>query len=228
MSDILEIDDLEKSFIKKNKNLIILKDTNYTFKTGKLYTISGRSGSGKTTFINLLGLITKPTKGNILINGKNTKTLNDKELSKIRSEEIGFVFQSFYLNPLLTAKENILLAMYINNINKNKANDKAKELLKLVGLEDRENHYPKELSGGEQQRIAIARALANDPKIVLADEPTGSLDPENEENIMKLLKDISKKDKCVIVVTHSNTVKEYADIRLKISNKKLEEEQYEK
>ena len=228
MSDILEIDDLEKSFIKKNKNLIILKDTNYTFKTGKLYTISGRSGSGKTTFINLLGLITKPTKGNILINGKNTKTLNDKELSKIRSEEIGFVFQSFYLNPLLTAKENILLAMYINNINKNKANDKAKELLKLVGLEDRENHYPKELSGGEQQRIAIARALANNPKIVLADEPTGSLDPENEENIMKLLKDISKKDKCVIVVTHSNTVKEYADIRLKISNKKLEEEQYEK
>ena len=228
MSDILEIDDLEKSFIKKNKNLIILKDTNYTFKTGKLYTISGRSGSGKTTFINLLGLITKPTKGNILINGKNTKTLNDKELSKIRGEEIGFVFQSFYLNPLLTAKENILLAMYINNINKNKANDKAKELLKLVGLEDRENHYPKELSGGEQQRIAIARALANDPKIVLADEPTGSLDPENEENIMKLLKDISKKDKCVIVVTHSNTVKEYADIRLKISNKKLEEEQYEK
>ena len=228
MSDILEIDDLEKSFIKKNKNLIILKDTNYTFKTGKLYTISGRSGSGKTTFINLLGLITKPTKGNILINGKNTKTLNDKELSKIRSEEIGFVFQSFYLNPLLTAKENILLAMYINNINKNKANDKAKELLKLVGLEDRENHYPKELSGGEQQRIAIARALANDPKIVLADEPTGSLDLENEENIMKLLKDISKKDKCVIVVTHSNTVKEYADIRLKISNKKLEEEQYEK
>ena len=138
------------------------------------------------------------------------------------------MFQSFYLNPLLTAKENILLAMYINNINKNKANDKAKELLKLVGLEDRENHYPKELSGGEQQRIAIARALANDPKIVLADEPTGSLDPENEENIMKLLKDISKKDKCVIVVTHSNTVKEYADIRLKISNKKLEEEQYEK
>ena len=225
---IVQIKNIEKKYKKRKKEMVILKDINYSFETGKLYTISGRSGSGKTTLINLLGLIIKPTKGDIIIDGKTTNNLSDSLLSKLRNKEIGFVFQSFYLNPLLTAEENILLALYINHKNKKEAKNIALKLLKLVDLENRGNHYPKELSGGEQQRVAIARALANEPKIVLADEPTGSLDPQNEENIMKLLKNISQKGKCVIVVTHSNTVKQYADIRLKINNKGLEVEQNEK
>ena len=119
-----------------------------------------------------------------------------------------------------------MLALLINK--RTNAKEQAKELLKMVGLEDRENHYPKELSGGEQQRVAIARALANNPEIILADEPTGSLDPENEEKIMELLKSISKDGKCVIIVTHSNSVKKYSDIKLNITNKHIEEEKNEK
>ena len=209
MKNIITIKDLIKSYRKKDKKLVILKDTNYIFKTGKLYTISGKSGAGKTTLINILGLIDKPTSGDILIDDKNINGLKDKELANLRSNKIGFVFQSFYLNPLLTAEENIMVPMYINKVTKTEVKLKVLELLKLVDLEDREKHYPKELSGGEQQRVAIARALANDPDIILADEPTGSLDPENEENIMKLLKEISKKGKCVIVVTHSKRICRY-------------------
>lgn len=223
---ILKLKDIEKSYKKRNKTISVLKEVNYDFKSNKLYTISGRSGAGKTTLINILGLISKPTNGEVIIENTNTKILNDKSLSKIRSEKIGFVFQSFYLNPLLTAKENIMLALLINK--RRNAKEQAKELLKMVGLEDRENHYPKELSGGEQQRVAIARALANNPEIILADEPTGSLDPENEEKIMELLKSISKDGKCVIIVTHSNSVKKYSDIKLNITNKHIEEEKNEK
>lgn len=223
---ILKLKDIEKSYKKRNKTISVLKEVNYDFKSNKLYTISGRSGAGKTTLINILGLISKPTNGEVIIENTNTKILNDKSLSKIRSEKIGFVFQSFYLNPLLTAKENIMLALLINK--RTNAKEQAKELLKIVGLEDRENHYPKELSGGEQQRVAIARALANNPEIILADEPTGSLDPENEEKIMELLKSISKDGKCVIIVTHSNSVKKYSDIKLNITNKHIEEEKNEK
>ena len=223
---ILKLKDIEKSYKKRNKTISVLKEVNYDFKSNKLYTISGRSGAGKTTLINILGLISKPTNGEVIIENTNTKILNDKSLSKIRSEKIGFVFQSFYLNPLLTAKENIMLALLINK--RTNAKEQAKELLKMVGLEDRENHYPKELSGGEQQRVAIARALANNPEIILADEPTGSLDSENEEKIMELLKSISKDGKCVIIVTHSNSVKKYSDIKLNITNKHIEEEKNEK
>ena len=223
---ILKLKDIEKSYKKRNKTISVLKEVNYDFKSNKLYTISGRSGAGKTSLINILGLISKPTNGEVIIENTNTKILNDKSLSKIRSEKIGFVFQSFYLNPLLTAKENIMLALLINK--RTNAKEQAKELLKMVGLEDRENHYPKELSGGEQQRVAIARALANNPEIILADEPTGSLDPENEEKIMELLKSISKDGKCVIIVTHSNSVKKYSDIKLNITNKHIEEEKNEK
>ena len=223
---ILKLKDIEKSYKKRNKTISVLKEVNYDFKSNKLYTISGRSGAGKTTLINILGLISKPTNGEVIIENTNTKILNDKSLSKIRSEKIGFVFQSFYLNPLLTAKENIMLALLINK--RTNAKEQAKELLKMVGLEDRENHYPKGLSGGEQQRVAIARALANNPEIILADEPTGSLDPENEEKIMELLKSISKDGKCVIIVTHSNSVKKYSDIKLNITNKHIEEEKNEK
>ena len=198
-----------------------LNRINLYIEKGSFVSIIGPSGSGKSTLLNMLGALDTPDSGQVIVNGVDLAS--QKDLSDFRRHEIGFVFQSFYLNPLLTAKENIMLPMYINKVSKEDASKKAIELLKLVDLEERENHYPKELSGGEQQRVAIARALANDPQIILADEPTGSLDPENEENIMNLLKEISKHNKCVIVVTHSKTVKEYADIKLEIKNKKIEE-----
>ena len=167
----------------------------------------GESGSGKSTLINILGLMDKATKGSVFLDGVDTRKCSDDELCKLRNEKIGFVFQNFYLNNKLTALENVLLPMYINgNVDLNKA----KDLLKTFNVLDRESHYPYELSGGEQQRVSLARALVNNPKYILADEPTGNLDSKNEDEVFNYLKDISK-DKCVIVVSHNEKIKNYAD-----------------
>ncbi len=179
----------------------------YKFEVGKFYAIMGESGSGKSTLINILGLMDKATKGSVFLDGVDTSKCSDDELCKLRNEKIGFVFQNFYLNNKLTALENVLLPMYINgNIDLNKA----KDLLKTFNVLDRESHYPYELSGGEQQRVSLARALVNNPKYILADEPTGNLDSKNEDEVFNYLKDISK-DKCVIVVSHNEKIKNYAD-----------------
>lgn len=179
----------------------------YKFEVGKFYAIMGESGSGKSTLINILGLMDKATKGSVFLDGVDTRKCSDDELCKLRNEKIGFVFQNFYLNNKLTALENVLLPMYINgNVDLNKA----KDLLKTFNVLDRESHYPYELSGGEQQRVSLARALVNNPKYILADEPTGNLDSKNENEVFNYLKDISK-DKCVIVVSHNEKIKNYAD-----------------
>lgn len=179
----------------------------YKFEVGKFYAIMGESGSGKSTLINILGLMDKATKGSVFLDGVDTRKCSDDELCKLRNEKIGFVFQNFYLNNKLTALENVLLPMYINgNVDLNKA----KDLLNTFNVLDRESHYPYELSGGEQQRVSLARALVNNPKYILADEPTGNLDSKNEDEVFNYLKDISK-DKCVIVVSHNEKIKNYAD-----------------
>lgn len=179
----------------------------YKFEVGKFYAIMGESGSGKSTLINILGLMDKATKGSVFLDGVDTRKCSDDGLCKLRNEKIGFVFQNFYLNNKLTALENVLLPMYINgNVDLNKA----KDLLKTFNVLDRESHYPYELSGGEQQRVSLARALVNNPKYILADEPTGNLDSKNEDEVFNYLKDISK-DKCVIVVSHNEKIKNYAD-----------------
>ena len=179
----------------------------YKFEVGKFYAIMGESGSGKSTLINILGLMDEATKGSVFLDGVDTRKCSDDELCKLRNEKIGFVFQYFYLNNKLTALENVLLPMYINgNVDLNKA----KDLLKTFNVLDRESHYPYELSGGEQQRVSLARALVNNPKYILADEPTGNLDSKNEDEVFNYLKDISK-DKCVIVVSHNEKIKNYAD-----------------
>lgn len=179
----------------------------YKFEVGKFYAIMGESGSGKSTLINILGLMDEATKGSVFLDGVDTRKCSDDELCKLRNEKIGFVFQNFYLNNKLTALENVLLPMYINgNVDLNKA----KDLLKTFNVLDRESHYPFELSGGEQQRVSLARALVNNPKYILADEPTGNLDSKNEDEVFNYLKDISK-DKCVIVVSHNEKIKNYAD-----------------
>jgi lipoprotein-releasing system ATP-binding protein lolD len=179
----------------------------YKFEVGKFYAIMGESGSGKSTLINILGLMDEATKGSVFLDGVDTSKCSVDELCKLRNEKIGFVFQNFYLNNKLTALENVLLPMYINgNVDLNKA----KDLLKTFNVLDRESHYPYELSGGEQQRVSLARALVNNPKYILADEPTGNLDSKNEDEVFNYLKDISK-DKCVIVVSHNEKIKNYAD-----------------
>ena len=222
MSKIISVNHLSKSYITEKKRIDILQEINVEFETGKFYAIMGHSGSGKSTLINILGLIDNFDSGKYILFGKDITAMTDNELSKIRMKNIGFIFQEFYLNNTLKAWENVVVPMLVNDeIPKKERKERACKLLKMVGLEDRMEHYPKELSGGEQQRVAIARALANNPKMILADEPTGNLDEEHEEQIFNILKEISKSGKCVIVVTHSNDVKKYADIIYKISNGKI-------
>ena len=221
---VLEIKDLIKNYYHKEKKIEVLKSLSYNFEKGKFYGIMGHSGSGKTTLFNIIGTIDKEYNGNILVNSKNISSLNDEDMASLRNLEIGFVFQDFFLDEGLTALENVMVTIIINeNIPKEEREVIAKKLLKEVGMEDREKHFPKELSGGEKQRVAIARALSNNPNILLCDEPTGNLDEETENKIFALLKNLSKSGKCVIVVSHSNEVKSYADVMLYLKDGKLNE-----
>lgn len=219
---VMELKNINKTYKKKNEVIEALNNINLSFKKGKLYAIMGHSGSGKSTLIRILGLIDGFDSGEYLLNGNNIKGLNDLELSKIRMKEIGFVFQDFYLDEYMSAKDNIILPMLINkDIEKENREKVALELLEKMNLTDRKSHLPKELSGGEKQRVCIARALANNPSIILADEPTGDLDEENERIIFEYLKKLSKDGKCVIVVSHSEEIKKYADKVINIKNGKL-------
>lgn len=220
--EILKINNCSKTYKTKTKNIEVLKNINAKFNKNKFYLIIGHSGSGKTTLINILGLLDKFDSGKYTLYGNDILNLNDTQISDLRMNKIGFIFQNFCLNPNLTALENVMVPMLINKkiIPKNRK-DKAMELLKSVKLENRITHFPKELSGGEQQRVAIARALANDPNIILADEPTGNLDEENEKIILSMLKELSQKGKCVIVVSHSLEAKKYADKIYKLNNGNL-------
>lgn len=216
------IENLEKIYLTQSEKIIAITDFSYSFEKGKFYAIMGHSGSGKSTLIRILGLMDYATSGKYTINDKDVNILKDRELSNIRMENIGFVFQDYYLDGNLKAFENVMLPMLINkDINKRNRKSEAMKLLKSVGLEERSNHYPKELSGGEQQRVCIARALANDPDYLLGDEPTGNLDEENEIKILEILKKLSLNGKCVIVVSHSNEIRNYADEVLYIKNGKL-------
>lgn len=225
MSEIvMNLHNISKEYNKKEEKILALDNINYSFEKGKFYAIMGHSGSGKSTLINILGLIHKASSGEYILGGVDVTKMTSDELANKRMEYIGFIFQNFYLDEYLKAYENVMLPMLVNpKISPSNREEKAEYLITKLGLSDRLNHYPKELSGGEQQRIAIARALANDPKVILADEPTGNLDEENEEKIFKILKELSQDGKCVIVVSHSNAVLDYADVVLKINKGKLEE-----
>lgn len=220
----MNVENIEKLYKTTEKKIYALKNFSYTFTKGKFYAIMGHSGSGKSTLIRILGLIDRPSKGNYLFNNRDVIKLNDDELSEIRNKEIGFIFQEFYLEPEMKAYENVMLPMLINTkINKNERKQRALELLDLVQLKERVNHFPKQLSGGEQQRICLARALANNPNYILADEPTGNLDTANEEIVFNILKKLSTEGKCVIVVSHSKYVLKYADYILNLKDGKLEQ-----
>jgi len=178
---------------------------------GDFVAIMGPSGSGKSTGMNLTGSLDLPTKGEIYLANEDIAGLEESELAQIRGKKIGFIFQQFNLIPNLTAKENVFLPMIFQEIEQEEREARAEELLKLVGLEDRMEHYPSQLSGGQQQRVAIARSLANDPEVILADEPTGNLDSKSKKKIMEFLKGLNEKGKTIIVVTHDpELAEEYA------------------
>ncbi|ETJ21868.1 MULTISPECIES: ABC transporter ATP-binding protein [Bacillota] len=213
-----------KDVNKKYDSNFILKNVNLDIEDSKIYVIKGESGVGKSTLLNILGLLDKPTSGNIEINGKIVNNLKDDELSEIRMNTLGFVFQSFYLNNNLKAYENVEVAMYINKkFSKKEIENRAENLLEILGLSDKKMSFPNELSGGEQQRVAIARALANEAKCILADEPTGNLDKNNEKIVLDCFKNLANDGRTIVIVTHSDSVLEYADKVYCIKNGILEE-----
>ena len=172
-------------------------------KEGDLVSIVGQSGSGKSTLLNMIGLLDSLTEGAIEIEGQDVSVMSDNELSKFRGEKIGFIFQSFFLLPGLTAQENVAEGLLYQGIKREERLKRAKKVLQDVGLEERLEHLPKELSGGEQQRVAVARALVQNPAFVLADEPTGNLDKQSGDNILSILKELNKQGKTIIMITHN-------------------------
>ena len=179
-----------------------LNGVNITIEKGDFVAIMGPSGSGKSTAMNLTGSLDLATQGEIYLHGENIEQMSESDLAQLRGKKIGFIFQQFNLIPNLTAKENVMLPMLFQGIDKDEREERAESLLKEVGLEDRMDFYPGQLSGGQQQRVAIARSLSNDPEVILADEPTGNLDSVTGEKVMKFLNELKEKGKTIIMVTH--------------------------
>jgi putative ABC transport system ATP-binding protein len=204
------LENITKSFHVGEQDLQVLKGINLIIQQGEFTAIMGTSGSGKSTLMNLLGCLDVPTSGRYILTGRDVTHLTDDELSELRNEHIGFVFQSFYLLPYATVLENVLLPTLYREKKKDRARDRAVELLKLIGLEDRMRFRPTQLSGGEQQRVAICRALINDPELLLADEPTGQLDSHTATEIMNVLTQMNQRGKTVVVITHDAGIASYA------------------
>ena len=220
MSNIIELNNISKIFDNKKK-ITVLKNLNFKFKKGKIYSLSGPSGSGKSTLLNLLSLIDRPSSGNIKIDNRNINHNKIEINDKIRSSNIGIVYQEKNLLPDFTAIENVCIASLAANNNHKIAEQESLKIIQKVGLKDRANHYPSELSGGEMQRIAISRAIVNKPIIILADEPTGSLDHENANQIFNLLFKLKNNDRVIIFATHNRFFANKADYKISLSNGKI-------
>jgi len=217
MNNIIQLSNINKYF-HNTKKINVLKKISFTFKKGKIYSIMGPSGSGKSTLLNLLSLIDKPSSGSISFENIQINFNNTKKNDILRAKKIGIIYQQDNLLPDFTALENIYLASLAAGNKKEFSIAKSKKLLKKVGLLNRSNHYPSQLSGGEKQRISIARALINDPQIILADEPTGSLDLENAKGIFKLLKNQLNINRTIIFATHNRFFANKSDCLLEMVN----------
>ena len=215
MSKFLKLNSISKTF-ETSKKLKVIKNLSYTFRKGKIYSLMGPSGSGKSTLLNLISLIDNPSNGSIKFNDHEINYAEKEENDKFRAKKIGIVYQQNNLLPDFTSLENIYLASLSTSNDKDLAILKAKQLLKKIGLSNRADHYPSQLSGGEAQRIAIARAIINDPEIILADEPTGSLDMRTAKVIFNLLKDQKRSDRLIIFATHNRFFGNKADCLLEI------------
>ena len=212
MNSVISINNITKTY-EGPPPVKALDGVTLEVQKGDFVAIVGQSGSGKSTLLNMIGLLDSVTEGTIDIEGKNISELSDNELSKFRGEKIGFIFQSFFLLPGLTAQENVAGGLLYQGISRTERLESATKVLEQVGLGDRTTHLPKELSGGQQQRVAIARALVQDPAFVLADEPTGNLDKESGLNILNILKELNNQGKTVIMITHNQ---EHADMFEKV------------
>jgi putative ABC transport system ATP-binding protein len=225
---IIQLKDLWKTYSLGTVNVDALKGINIEISDRDFVSIAGPSGSGKTTLMNIIGLIDKPTRGNVFIEGRETANLHNRELTRIRRDVIGFVFQSFNLLPVLNVFENVELPLTLgkNRGTKAERRERVNYLLEQVGLADRRKHLPSELSGGQQQRVAIARALVTRPKIVIADEPTANLDSENGERILELMKEVNQKDGTTFVFsTHDKRIWEMANYVVFLKDGTIESEQ---
>ena len=212
MNSVISINNITKTY-EGPPPVKALDGVTLEVQKGDFVAIVGQSGSGKSTLLNMIGLLDSVTEGTIDVEGKNISELSDNELSKFRGEKIGFIFQSFFLLPGLTAQENVAEGLLYQGISRTERLESATKVLEQVGLGDRTTHLPKELSGGQQQRVAIARALVQDPAFVLADEPTGNLDKESGLNILNILKELNNQGKTVIMITHNQ---EHADMFEKV------------
>lgn len=201
---LISVQNLEKSFKTGKVTLNVLKKLNFGIIRGEMIAIMGPSGVGKSTLLHLMGALDRPSKGKIFFNNINLFEMNDSQLANFRNRNIGFIFQFHHLLPEFTAEENVMMPLLIKGVKKKEAVEKANSILTEFGLSDRRNHKAGELSGGEQQRVAVARALANDPEVILADEPTGNLDQKTGEKVHHLLKELKEsKNKTLVVVTHN-------------------------
>ena len=222
-TNIIELKGVAKYYEMGDSIVKALDGVNITIEKGDFVAIMGPSGSGKSTGMNLTGSLDLATKGEIYLDKENIELLGESELAQIRGKKIGFIFQQFNLIPNLTAKENVMLPMLFQNVDEEERGEKAEELLKMVGLEDRMDHYPNQLSGGQQQRVAISRSLANNPEVILADEPTGNLDSKTEIKIMEFLTELNKKGKTIVIVTHAPEIaEEYANTIYWLKDGKVE------
>jgi putative ABC transport system ATP-binding protein len=206
MKYILELKNVSKSYKSGSTYTTAIKDISFNLPEGESLAIIGPSGSGKTTLLNMIGGLDKPSKGTVLIDGRDVSKLNDSALSKFRNKTIGFIFQFFNLQDYLRAEENVMIPLLLAGVKYADAREKAVQLLEKMGLAKRVKYYPRQLSGGELQRVAVARSLANDPKLLLADEPTANLDRASANKILELFEDIAKNGVSVVVITHDPLV----------------------
>lgn len=226
MSTVLAIEGVSKSYTLGKLNVPVLHNINIEINKGEFAAIMGPSGSGKSTLMNLIGCLDRPTSGKIIIGDMDTSILPDMELSRIRGQKIGFVFQTFNLISRLTALKNVELPMVYQDISGAQRVKRASKLLEMLGLGDRMDHKPAELSGGQRQRVAIARALANEPEILLADEPTGNLDSKTGMEIMQIFNNLHNNGRTIIMVTHDQTLAQNCDRIIRLKDGRIEDGKY--
>lgn len=219
---MIEFNKVSRQYKLGNETIRALDEVSLQIEDGAFVAIMGPSGSGKSTLLNLIGGLDRPDKGAVLVSSVDISKLSDKKLAAYRNKTVGFIFQSFNLQSIYSALENVMLPLYFAKSSGHERKEQSKRMLKLVGLEGKSKHKPNQLSGGEQQRVAIARALVNEPSILLADEPTGNLDSKNGKIIVQLLKELNKSAKItVVMVTHDEDMAKQADYVLKIKDGKV-------